>query len=48
MVGVIQTRHLFTQFPVIAREFGLACIARCLWRTLSRRRPVTFLECATA
>jgi hypothetical protein len=46
MIGVIRTRHLFTQASVIVREFGMACFARCLWRTLLSRRPVTFLECA--
>jgi hypothetical protein len=46
MEGVVQTRDLFTQSPVIVREFGIACLARCLWRALFCRHTVTFLECA--
>ncbi len=48
MHGVIHTRHLFTHGNVIVREFGVGVFARCLWRTIVCRRPVTFLECACA
>jgi hypothetical protein len=46
MTGVVHTRHLFSQSLVIVSEFGVGCLARCLWRTVMWRRPVTFLECA--
>jgi hypothetical protein len=45
MVGVITTRHLLTHSAVIVREFGFGCFARCVCRTLTSRRRVTFLEC---
>jgi hypothetical protein len=45
MVGVVTTRHLFTQSRLIVREFGTRCFLRCVWRTLTARHDVTFLEC---
>jgi hypothetical protein len=48
MVGVISSCHLFTHSTIIVREFGFRCLARCVWRTLVLRRPVTFLECVAA
>jgi hypothetical protein len=45
MVGVITTRHLFTQSRVIINEFGTRCFFRCIWRALTAHPPVTFLEC---
>jgi hypothetical protein len=46
MVGVITTRHLLKHSAVIVHEFGALCLLRCLWRTLTIHRAVTFLECA--
>jgi hypothetical protein len=48
MVGVVSTRHLLICSAVILREFGVFCLLRCVWRTLTTNRPVTFLECAIA
>lgn len=45
MVGVVKTRHLVTHPRGIVHEFGVRCYARCVWRTVTGRRPVTFLEC---
>ena len=45
MSGVVTTRDLLTHSPLIAREFGMRCLARCFWRTLRSGRAVTFLEC---
>jgi hypothetical protein len=45
MFGFITTRHLVTQGIDIVREFGVRCFLRCVWRTLTRRGAVTFLEC---
>ena len=45
MVGVVTTRSLVSQWPVIVHEFGLRCLVRCVWRSATARRPVTFLEC---
>jgi hypothetical protein len=45
MVGVITTRHLFTQSRTIINEFGTRCFLRCIWRALTAHSPVTFLEC---
>jgi hypothetical protein len=45
MVGVIRTRHLLTHAAIIIREFGARCFLRCLWRTMTEDRAVTFLEC---
>jgi hypothetical protein len=45
VVGVVSTRHLVTHPRAIVHEFGLACYARCVWRTVAAHRPVTFLEC---
>lgn len=45
MVGVVTTRHLFLHSRVILREFGAVCLFRCLWRTFTSDRNVTFLEC---
>ena len=47
MVGVITTRHLVTHSGLIVQEFGARCFLRCLWRSLTASRPVTFLECVT-
>jgi hypothetical protein len=45
MVGRITTRDLFMQPHTIIHEFGVRCYFRCLWRTLTAHRSVTFLEC---
>jgi len=45
MDGFITTRHLFTHSAVIVKEFGTACLFRCLWRTVTADHAVTFLEC---
>lgn len=45
MVGVVTTRHLFTHSRTIVQEFGARCYLRCVWRTLTSNRAVTFLEC---
>jgi hypothetical protein len=46
MTGIIKTRHLMSQSCTIVREFGVRCYLRCVWRTMTAHRPVTFLECA--
>lgn len=48
MDGFVSTRHLLTHPALIAREFGVLCLLRCWWRTMTSDRPVTFLECAFA
>lgn len=48
MVGIVTTRHLIAYSAVILHEFGGLCLLRCVWRTLTTNRPVTFLECAVA
>ena len=48
MVGIVTTRHLLMYSAVILREFGAPCLLRCVWRILTMKRPVTFLECAIA
>jgi hypothetical protein len=45
MNGFVTTRHLLTHSPTIIHEFGARCYVRCIWRTLTADRPVTFLEC---
>jgi hypothetical protein len=45
MVGIITTRSLLAHPSLIVREFGVHCFARCIWRTLTSGRNVTFLEC---
>jgi hypothetical protein len=45
MVGFIITRSLLAHPSLIVREFGMPCFARCIWRTLTSGRNVTFLEC---
>ncbi len=45
MVGFITTRSLFAHPSLIVQEFGVRCFARCIWRTLTLGRNVTFLEC---
>jgi hypothetical protein len=45
MSGFITTRELVTHSTVIVREFGPRCFVRCVWRTITSRRTVTFLEC---
>jgi hypothetical protein len=45
MVGRVTTRHLFIQPHTIIHEFGARCYLRCVWRTLTAHRSVTFLEC---
>jgi hypothetical protein len=45
MVGVVTTRHLITHSRLILREFGPRCLLRCIWRSLTAHRKVTFLEC---
>ena len=45
MRGFVTTRHLLMHSPTILHEFGARCYLRCVWRALTTRRPVTFLEC---
>lgn len=45
MTGFVSTRHLLTQSTTIVQEFGARCYLRCVWRTLTAQRPITFLEC---
>lgn len=45
MTGFVTTRDLLTCSPTIIHEFGTRCYVRCIWRTLTAHRPVTFLEC---
>jgi hypothetical protein len=45
MVGFITTRSLLANPSLIVREFGMHCFVRCMWRTLTLDRNVTFLEC---
>jgi hypothetical protein len=45
MVGVITTRDVLKNVGLIAREFGWACLLRCMVVLLSGR-PTTFLEVA--
>ena len=45
MAGYVTTRDLLLHPAVIVREFGTRCFARCVWRTLTAGRTVTFLEC---
>jgi hypothetical protein len=45
MIGVVKTRHLITHPRTIVHEFGMGCYLRCVWRTVAKRGPVTFLEC---
>jgi hypothetical protein len=45
MVGIVTTRHLLFHPALIVREFGARCYLRCVWRTLTINRSVTFLEC---
>ncbi len=48
MRGLITTRHLLTNAPVIIKEFGLWAYLRCLRTTFLSRRKVTFLEVVMA
>ena len=45
MVGFVTTRSLLAHPSLIVREFGVHCFARCIWRTMTLGRNVTFLEC---
>lgn len=45
MVGVITTRDVLQNAGLIAREFGLGCLLRCLL-VLAAGKPTTFLEVA--
>lgn len=45
MVGVITTRDVIWNAGLIAREFGLGCLVRCV-RVLIAGKPTTFLEVA--
>lgn len=45
MQGVITIRDVLANLRLVLREFGPACVARCLWAA-ARRRPTTFLEVA--
>ena len=45
MSGLVTTLDLFKNSPLIVREFGLRCLARCFWRSLHSHGVVTFLEC---
>ncbi len=44
MQGLITTRHLVTNAPVIMKEFGVGAYVRCLAAATLGRRKVTFLE----
>jgi hypothetical protein len=45
MRGVITGREVLENLGLIYREFGAACLLRCLW-VLVRGRTTTFLEVA--
>src|SRR5262249_48418991 len=45
MVGTITGRHLLMHPARIIQHFGPRCYLRCVWRSLTAGRPVTFLEC---
>jgi hypothetical protein len=45
MRGVITGREVLENLGLIYREFGAACVLRCLW-ALVRGRSTTFLEVA--
>lgn len=45
MRGVITGREVLQNLGLIYREFGAACLLRCLW-VLLRGRTTTFLEVA--
>ncbi|MFL5353239.1 hypothetical protein [Archangium sp.] len=45
MRGVITLRDVLANLGLVRREFGSACVVRCLLAALSRRRT-TFLEVA--
>lgn len=45
MRGVITGREVLENLGIIYREFGAACVMRCLW-VLARGRSTTFLEVA--
>jgi hypothetical protein len=47
MRGVITGREVLENLGLIYREFGAACLLRCLW-VLVRGRSTTFLEVACA
>ena len=44
MQGLITTRDLVTNAPVIINEFGMGAYMRCLVAAVLTRRKVTFLE----
>jgi hypothetical protein len=41
--GVITNREVLQNLGLIYREFGVACLARCLWVVMTRK-STTFLE----
>lgn len=45
MRGLITTRHLIINAPLIVQEFGLIAYVRCFVRALWRRQQATFLNC---
>ncbi|MDQ3265825.1 MAG: hypothetical protein M3Y59_19585 [Myxococcota bacterium] len=45
MVGVITTRDVLRNAGLIAREFGVRCLLRCVV-VMMRGKPTTFLEVA--
>ncbi len=45
MQGVITGREVLGNLNVIYREFGVACLARCLWALATKKR-CTFLQLA--
>ena len=45
MLGTITSRDVIENLGVIASEFGVFCLLRCLL-ALARRRPTTFLDVA--
>ena len=48
MVGVITTRDVLRNAGLIAREFGMKCLIRCVLKCLApvKGKPTTFLEVA--
>ena len=41
--GVITNREVLQNLGLIYREFGVGCLARCLWVVMTRK-STTFLE----
>jgi hypothetical protein len=47
MLGVITGREVLSNVGLICREFGVGCLARCLWALATGKR-CTFLQLACA